>query len=167
MPLIRLFLDISLFNKGPQDSPASPFLLGLAVAANLAVGLLLSLFDVEWDMALLQSATGVLLLAGFLWGLLVLTGKRPRFLQAAIAAYGCDTLVSALAIPLLTLALFLPEVKGVVGILLVLLMFWQMAVIGHILHHALAVPFLAGLGLALAYTAMSYRIMMTVFPPIE
>lgn len=167
MPLIRLFLDISFFNKGPQDGPASTLLLWLAMAGNLVVGLLLALFDMDLAMALLQSAVGVLLLAGFLWAALSLTGKLSRLLKTTTAAFGCDTLISALAIPLLAFAVFSPEAKGIVGLLLMLLMCWQIAVMGHILHHALSVPLLAGLGLALAYSAMSYRIMMTVFPPIE
>jgi hypothetical protein len=167
MPLIRLFLDISLFTKGPQDSPASTFLLWLVALGNLVVGIVLSVFDVDWTEALIQSAAGLLLLAGFLGGALYLTGKMPRFLQTATAAFGCDSLISAMAIPLLAWAQLMPEAATVVGILLMLLMLWQIAVIGHILRHALSIPFLAGLGLTLAYTAMSYRIMMALFPPID
>jgi hypothetical protein len=166
MPLIRLFLDISLFRKGPQDCPASTLLLWLAMGVNLAVGIVLSLFDMDWVEALVQSLTGFLLLAGFLGAALYLTGKMLRFLQTATAAFGCDSLISATALPLLALAPWLPEAAGVVGILLMLLMLWQIAVIGHILHHALSIPFPAGLGLAFVYTALSYRIMMGLFPPL-
>jgi hypothetical protein len=167
MPLIRLFLDICLLNKGPQDSPASSLLLGLTVAANLAVGIALSLIEAAKAEALIQAAVGALLLGGFLWIALSFTGKRSRFLQTATAAFGADTLISIAALPLLVWGRWATDAQGLVAILLLLLMLWQMAVIGHILHHALSVSFPAGLGLALAYTATSYGIMMTFSPPLE
>ncbi|MGZ8217067.1 hypothetical protein [Methylomagnum sp.] len=167
MPLIRLFLDICLFNKGPQDTPDSTLLLWLAVAANMVMGLVLSLPELGWGEALLQSAIAALLLAGFLWTVLTLSRNGPRFLQTAIAAFGCDTFVSATAAPLLIWSQIDPDMKGVIGLLLMALMLWQIAVIGHILRHALSVPFIAGIGLALAYTAMGYGLMMTLFPVVD
>jgi hypothetical protein len=167
MPLIRLFFDICLFNKGPQDCPASMLLLGLAVAANLAVGTGLSLVETGWIEALTQSVMGILMLAGFFGGALYFTRKLPRFLQTATAAFGCDTLISSLAVPLLIWGQLTPDVKGVAGVLLLLMMFWQITVIGHILRHALSIPFIAGLGLALAYTAASIGIMMALYPPVD
>ena len=167
MPLIRLFLNICLFNKGPQDNPASTLLLGLAIVANLVVAIAMSLFEVSWAEALMQSVMGVLLLAGFLWLALYLTGKRPRFLQTATAVFGADTLISLVAVPLLIWGRLAPDAKGVVAIPLLFLILWQMAVIGHILRHALSISFVAGLGLALTYTVASYEIMMTFYPAIE
>ena len=161
MPLIRLFFDIALFRLGPQDCPASTFLLWLALAANLAVGVLLALLDPDWLDALARSVIGALMLAAFLGAALYLSGKMSRFLQTATAAFGCDTLVSVLAIPFLVGAQWSPEAAG---ILLLLLMAWQIAVIGHILRHALSIALPTAVGLALAYTAVSYRIIMELFP---
>lgn len=166
MPLIRLFLDISLFNKGPQDTPASTFLLALTVAANLIVGIGLSVLEADWADALVQSLAGSFLLAGFLWIALSVTRKLSRFLQTATAAFGCDTLIGAVAAPLLSGSQLTPEGKGVAGILLSLLLLWQITVIGHIVRHALSVPFMAGLGLAFVYTVVSYMTMMALFPII-
>lgn len=164
MPLIRLFYDICLLRKGPQDVPASMLLLGLVVAANLGLGLVLSWPDLGWVESLLQSTTGALVLGGFLWAALMLSGKAPRFLQTAIAAFGCDTFVSAIAFPLLAWSQIDPDMKGAVGLPLMVLMLWQISVIGHILRHALSVPLVAGLGLALAYTVVSYSLIMALFP---
>lgn len=164
MPLIRLFLDIALFNKGPQDGPESRLLLLLAVLGNFAVGLGLSLMEIDWVDAVAQSVVGIALLAGFLWGALSLSSKRPRFLQTATAAFGCDTLISALAVPLLVSMQLIPEAIGLASIFLAFLLFWQVAVVAHILRHALSIPFISGLGLALAYTVVSYGIIMALFP---
>lgn len=165
MALIRFFLDISLFNKGPQDGPDSLLLLFLAVLTNLAVGIGLSAMDADWPEAVAQAAVAIVLLGGFIWGALFLTSKVSRFVRTSTAAFGCDTLVSILAVPLLVWVQQEPEVAGVVSLLLSLLMLWQMAVIGHILRHALSIPFIAGLGLALAYMVASYRIVVELFHP--
>lgn len=167
MPLIRLFLDIALFKKGPQAAPGSVFLLGLALAANLGASLALALLEADWLESLLQSLTGGALLAGFLWGALSLTRKQSRWLQTATAAFGCDTLVSALAFPLLLGSQFTPDAAEALGLLLQILLLWQIAVIGHILRHALNVPFLAGFGLAFAYTVASIGIIMVLFPAVS
>ena len=164
MPLIRLFLDIALFGKGPQDLPESRLLLFLVVLANLAVGIALSAMQSGWVEGALQSAVGVALLAAFLGTALYLSSKLPRFLQSATAALGCDTLIGAIAVPLLVWIRLVPEGAGVASLPLMFLMLWQVAMIGHILRHALSITFIAGFGLALAYTIVSYRIIMVLFP---
>ncbi len=164
MPLIRLFLEIALFNKGPRDVPASTFLLGLAVAANLAVGIGLSALETDWVEGVGQSVVGIMMLAGFLGIALYLNRKMSRFLQTAAAVFGCDTLISAVALPLLAWSRLAGEGQGVAEVLILLLLLWQVSVVGHILRHALSVSFMAGFGLAFVYTMASVRIMMAVFP---
>jgi hypothetical protein len=164
MPLIRLFLDIALFSKGPQDTPASALLLALAIGANLAVGIGLAMFQADWVESLLQSLVGIALLAGFLSVALALARKVSRLLQTATTVFGCDTLISVAAVPLLVGSQLSPEAAGVTTLLLMFLLLWQITVIGHILRHALSVPFMAGFALAFVYTVVSYRIMMALFP---
>lgn len=164
MALIRLFLDISLFKKGPQDVPASTALLLLTVLGNLAIGIGLAAMDGDLGEAAAQALVGSALLAGFLSAALYLASKTMRCVKTCTAAFGCDTLISVLAIPLLLWGQSTPEAMAPVAPLLMVLMLWQMAVIGHILRHALSIPFVAGLGLALAYTVISYGIIIGLFP---
>lgn len=164
MALIYLFLDISLFRRGPQDCPASWLLLGLAVSANFLVGTLLSLTGSEGLAALGQALLGIGLLAAFLLGALYFTDKLPRLLKTGTAAFGTDTLISLVALVFILLGELIPDLKEIVGMVLLLLMFWQIAVLGHILRHALAIPLLAGVGLSFVYFLVSYRILMTLFP---
>lgn len=164
MPLVRLFLDICSFNKGPQDAPASSLLLELVVAANLGLGFGLALMELGWVEALLQTLTGASVLAGFLWIALAVTQKSARFLQTASAAFGTDTFITALATPLLIWGHLDPEMRGAFNLPLLSLMAWQISVLGHILRHALSLPFIAGLGLALAYTVISYSLILSLFP---
>ncbi|SMF96003.1 hypothetical protein SAMN02949497_3382 [Methylomagnum ishizawai] len=163
MPLIRLFLDVALFNKGPRDVPASIFLLGLVAATNLAVALALALLDVDWLEGIAQSLVGIGLLAGFLWIVLVLAHQTPRYLQTFTAALGCDTLISALALPLLVWSRWSGESRELVLTVVTLLLLWQIAIIGHVLRQALSSSYALGLGLALAYMAGSVELMDLLF----
>lgn len=166
MLLFKAFIDICLFRKGPQDLPASRFLLGLALILNVLASLILAGLDVDLSRALLQSLTAPAVLTLFLFGLLVLFRRAGRFKQTLTAAIGCDALITLLAIPLVLVSLAFPATRTFAGLLIFALMLWGIAVTGHIVRQALETPYLAGLVLALAYTALSYRIMMALFPPM-
>lgn len=71
-------------------------------------------------------------------------------------------MISATAIPLLALLLMAPEAKPVY-IFLTFLLLWHLAVVGHILRHALAIPFFYGVALAFGYVVISYQVMMALF----
>ena len=167
MPLIRLFFDICLMRKGPQHCPASDLLVGLVVGANLVVGVLLGLASSDGAAAMGQSLAGIVLLSVFLLAALHLSGKWARWPQTITAAFGADTLLSLIAGVFILMAELLPDAGPGVGMALLLLMLWQIAVLGHILRHALDLPVVAGMALSLAYFVVSYRILMTLFPILE
>ncbi|CAI8831244.1 hypothetical protein [Methylocaldum szegediense] len=162
MPLIKLFLDICFFRKGPQDTPASNLLLGLAISAYLIVGFVLLGLEGDWAGAVVEAIAEGAMVFGFLFVVLYLGKKLPRLRQTATALYGCDALISATAIPLLALLLMAPEAKPVY-IFLTFLLLWHLAVVGHILRHALAIPFFYGVALAFGYVVISYQVMMALF----
>lgn len=166
MPLIQRFLAICLFRSGPQDLPSSPFLLGMVVLVNVLASAFLAGLETDLLQALLQSLLAPAFLAVFLFGLLKFSNRPSRFPQTVTAGIGADAVITVLAIPLVLLSLAIPDARAYVGLLLFALMLWEVAVIGHIVRHAMDIPFMAGLGLALAYTAVSYRIMMALFPPL-
>ena len=166
MPLIQLFIDICLFRKGPQDVPVSRFLLGLILAFNFLLSTGLLLIEAELIQALSQAACAMGLMLAFLYLILKLARLAPRFLQTATAALGSDTVFSLGALPLMAAGQFQPEWQGSLSLLLSALMLWAIAVLAHILREALNLPYLAGFGLALAYTAGSLRIMMAWFPSL-
>ena len=166
MPLIKLFLDICFFHQGPQDVPRSRFLLGMAVGANLLFSIMLGSFEVDFPQAVTQGLAALALLLTFILLTLAVTGKRDRGEQTLTAAVGCDAIITALGLPLVMASVALPGMQETASLLLLGLMLWEIAVFGHILRHALDLPFLPGLGVALAYTAISLRVMMALFPPL-
>ena len=179
MPLIKLFLDICRFRLGPQDVPRSGFLLGLVLALNALASLLLGLLEVDMATAGLQTLVALALLTAFIFASLRLSRHPGRFQQTLTAALGCDALIrtsldadvvpliTALALPLLAAGLLLPSVQVTVSLMLLATMLWEIAVIGHILRHALDLPYLAGLVASLVYTMLSLKVMATVFPALH
>jgi hypothetical protein len=93
--LIRLFVDIAVWRRGPQDLPASSTLAWLvtvfyAFTSAIQVGMM------GWN---LRSAVVLIMLdmglqAAWLWGLLVFYAKAPRFLQSYTAFLGVGALIT-------------------------------------------------------------------------
>lgn len=162
MPLIKLFLAICLFRKGPQDIPLSAVLLKLSLTIYAVVGLILTGLETGLPEAALQVLLEMGMMLGFVWISLKAAGKLPRLTQTMTAMLGTDALISSLAIPLLALLKGEPPIP-IAHLLLLSLTFWHIAVISHILRHALSQSLGLGIGLAIVYLVASYQIMMLLF----
>jgi hypothetical protein len=97
--LIRLFMQIALLRRGPQDVPASPLLLALTVggyfAINFVVSSVLPPVPGSW---LAQLVLDVVFM--FVWYVLLmkLARKPERFLQTTTAVYGYQAVLSPLLV---------------------------------------------------------------------
>ena len=168
MPIFKLFLDICLFRKGPQDMPRSRFLLALTLIFTLSTSMVLSWEEVEFFQAILQSVCATLLLVGFFFGMLKMAKKITRLRQTLIAALAADGIITAMAIPLVLVSAVLPEWQAIVSLVLLAMMLWELAVLGYIIQQAMDFPrYGPGFALALVYTVLSMRIMMARFPPLS
>jgi hypothetical protein len=95
---IRLYAQIALLRRGPQDLPASPLLLALTVGAFLAVNFVVSSAlppESRWRESLLVATLFTLL-----WYVLLLrlAGRRERTLQTTTAVFGFQTVLAPLVI---------------------------------------------------------------------
>jgi hypothetical protein len=96
--IVRLYAQIALLRRGPQDLPASTLLLTLTVGFYLGVNFLVASVlppDKDWAAQVLIDALFTLL-----WyvALLRLLGRGERFLQTATAVFGLQALLSPLLI---------------------------------------------------------------------
>jgi len=162
MPLVRLFLDLCLFKKGPQDMPASMMLLKLALLAYFLVGMALTVLETDWLEGVLQVLLEGAMLFGFVWISLIAAEKTHRWLQTSIAMLGTDALISSFAIPLKIVLLADPQ-AGLIYLLLLLLMLWHIGVVAHILRHALSQTLAVGLGLSIVYVFFSLQVLILLF----
>ena len=103
---LRIFVDIVLWRRGPQDLPASTLLLGVAVAAYVAVSAVqLALLGEPAATWFLFMVVDPLLLGAWVWLVLRLFGKPERFLQTASAVFGAGAVLGlALYLPLQLIA---------------------------------------------------------------
>ncbi|MCI0734299.1 MAG: hypothetical protein L0Y38_10830 [Methylococcaceae bacterium] len=161
--IVKVFLDICMFKRGPQDMPASAFFLGIVLLANAAVGLIILSMEASFLAAVPQFLVSVILLAGFSWAVLRLSGKAVRFRQTLIALLGADTLISLTALPFL-IWISMNEGFGLAYYILLGSMLWSVAVVGHIIRHALSSSYVYGLGLSILYFLGSFQAMAYLFP---
>lgn len=165
--LFDAFFEICLLRKGPQDLPASWPLLKLSLITYGLSSLLSLLSTVEPPLALFQAVLDAALLAGLTYGLLRVTGHRPRFLQTLTALAGTGTLLGLIAWPL-TLWMQTEAAAdtgtGLSFLLFFLLLLWSIAVIAHILRHALSTTLGMGLLYTLGYLMISVMVWELFYP---
>lgn len=162
--LIVLFFEICIMRKGPQDVPASPWLVRLMFIPYLLVNLLILLLDSDWSHALLQISAETVLMVGFCYPLLYFSGKTARFPQTLTALLGSDVVISLCAIP--AVASLNTQISQVAYIAMIVLMGWHWLVNGNIFRHALDRPLMFGLALAFLYILISTQVMTLLFTEI-
>lgn len=166
--LLQRFFAICLLRAGPQDLPASRFLMVLCLGIYGGAGFLLSLGSLPWlgSLVLILVDTLLLVLISFL--LLWMRALTERFTQVCTALAGTGIFFELLALPLLiwqqhSVGAFQQDGGNGLGIfisalVLWLCLFWNLIVIGHILRHALSTLMPVGLALGVAYLFISISI---------
>ena len=102
---LKVFLDIVLWRRGPQDLPKSGLLVVLTLLAYELVNLLqIALMEVTVAELVLYLVIDPLLLMGGLWLVMKLFGRTERWPQAVSAVLGCSALMAVMiSIPMVLL----------------------------------------------------------------
>jgi len=159
---IRLYTQIALLRRGPQDLPASRLLLVLTVAGYLAVNFVVSrreglivdtLFTLLWYLLLLR-----------------LTGRPERTLQTTTAVFGFQAVLT----PLLVGSEWLMRRFGedstwqvpitCAGLLLFV---WLVAANSHIVKAALEWSATSSVALVILQTLAGWLLQFALFPPVN
>jgi len=167
LQLIRAWFDLCLFRKGPQDLPASGFLLGLSLACYVLVSLLVALLSSDINTAVQLAALDVGMLTVFVSALLYLQSKTERVGQTLSAMAGSGSLMGLFALPLVLLVdpqLPADQLSPLLTGSWLSLLIWNLFVMAHIMRHALSTSFAIGLGAAVLYALVSMQIVATLFP---
>lgn len=164
--LLNLFFNICRLRANPQDIPSSTFLMVLALLSYGLFSLLISIIEIPIGNAILSSSVDTLLLMGLAIVSLWIRNLPERKTQTITALAGTGTLLQLVAWPILfwlsqdndTLSEF-----SLLRWILLILVFWNVVVIAHILRHALSVTYTIGAGIALLYVYLSIRIADILF----
>lgn len=162
------FLDVALGRRGPQDIPASHGLFILSFTAYCAATFALTGMAEPLDVAFRAAGVDAVILPGFALSTLWLRGLRSRWLQTLTALAGVGALFTALAMPLFAVIAGMPEtpMSAIASALVLALFAWNVLAVGHILRHALSVPFPAGVLVAMAYVAVNTALVGYLVPEV-
>ncbi len=143
--------------------PSSGALFALLLVINLLLGTLLAMVgEIEPTLGLIQSLFELALLLGTLYVALKLAGKLGRFSQTSIAVLLYELLLTLLALPLVSWYQRTGSTES--GLLMLVLIFWSIVVLGHILRHAFEVDLNMGIAASVLYTLMSWYLSAMLFP---
>lgn len=167
LTIFRAYFSVCTFRHGPQDLPAAAVLLTLSLILYGLASVALVLPVRATATAVLAGAAETVLLMLLTWGLLWLRGLPARFRQTATALAGTGFLFSMAALPLFSLRFAYSSNAAVilaVGVLVLALVVWNVAVMAHILRHAMSVSFAMGVLLAMGYIWVITTVMALVTP---
>ncbi len=168
--LFKIFIDILLFRSGPQELPASPFLLYMTMVLYFAVGVLVAWLSFPFWSAVSVSCMDTALLISLIWIALWIKKLDYRMLQTLTAALGTLGLITLIVFPLDVLYAITdnmsPESEdsgSLLSTLLFILMAWSLTVLGHILRNALEIRPALAVGLSLLYLTFSFILTVVLF----
>ena len=160
---LRIFLDIVLWRRGPQDLPASRLLFGLAVAAYVAASVAqLALLGESTATWLFFVVLDPLLLLAWSWFVLRIFGHADRILQSATAVFGANAVLGFLVylpLQLLVMALGQGPDSGLAQLVALLQVVVFALVTGRILKFATDTGLFTGIAMSLTYVLLVIMLM--------
>lgn len=164
----RVFLDVALGRRGPQDIPGAHTLFVFSYSAYVAITVALTAIAEPWYAALKAALVDALVFPAFTVLLLWLRSFPGRWLQTLTAMAGVGTMMTALAIGPFMVIDAMPgtPLAGIASVVVLALFAWNVLALGHILRHALSVPFPAGVLAAMAYVAVTTAVVGYLVPEV-
>jgi len=165
--IVNAFVDICLFRAGPQHLPTSRVLLGAVVVANLLAGTLMLRVSNPAGQSILMAVLDTALLFMLANIILQIYSHPERFLQTLSALFGTSALMSLIAWPVSSWFHTTSATGGDVvlpSIIILLLLFWNVGIIGHVLRHALSISLARGIALSVLYVFIAIYISSLLFP---
>ncbi len=165
--LAKAFLDICLLRKGPQDLPESSVLLTLCLILYTLTDVLLTVQTRPFTDALLVSLLDV----GFLLLVTSLILKQhhhiERLGQAMTALFGTGVILGILVFPLVYGGVQNHHeglTQQIIISLFLVMVIWNIAILAHIVRHAISTSMGVGIIIAILYVCMSSLLVAMVFP---
>ena len=160
--LASAFFDIAIHRRGPEDLPASHFLVALLFPLYLLSGLAqLSIGVSATRSEIVFSIADACAYVGFLWLVLGVFRKPARFRQTASAVLGASIWLNLLGLPLLAWhdALTGGEPQATLPLFAYLALFvWSVDIRGYVLARALDQPYMVGVLIVILYVMTSLSV---------
>lgn len=165
--VLRILFSVMLLKLGPEDVPGSPRLLQQIIIVNLISAIVALSARYDASTILYSSVLDLVLLLGFCYLLLLALNRLPRFIQTATALCGVGIFFHLLLWPLL-----LPatgegadeSLQTLIGVLMLLLISWELLVIAHIFRRAIESSMTSAIALSFALFIISITVSQLLFP---
>jgi len=166
----KAFLDICLLKKGPEDLPKSSVLLFLCLFMYTLIDVLLTVQSRPFEYALMVSLVdvGFLLLVTSL--ILKQHQKLDRWHQTMTALFGTGVILGIFIFPLVFGGgqnQYEAWVQQIIVFLFLIMVIWNVAVLAHIVRHAISTSMGIGIMIAILYIWMSSLLITMLFPEIS
>jgi len=166
----KAFLDICLLKKGPEDLPKSSVLLFLCLFMYTLIDVLLTVQSRPFEYALMVSLVdvGFLLLVTSL--ILKQHQKLDRWHQTMTALFGTGVILGIFIFPLVFGSgqnQYEAWVQQMIVFLFLIMVIWNVAVLAHIVRHAISTSMGIGIMIAILYIWMSSLLITMLFPEIS
>jgi hypothetical protein len=163
--LISVILGITVHRRGPDELPASPFLVLLLLAASECAQLVTLRIAATPDNAILVMLFSVALDFLFVWGVLATFERQQRFWQTMSAFLGAGVVLNVISALLVAWdqSLNAPaDATTVPTVLLLLLQVWSVDIGGFLLSRAIDRHYALGVVIMLAYVLLSTSLLRTL-----
>lgn len=166
-PIVREYFEICLFRKRPQDLPAASSLLWISVVFYTLMSAVMAYPSQTIINAVASGFTETIILLTITYLFLYLRSVPQRWLQVCSALAGTGIIFSLIVIPLYYLRFYGsigPSPQGLILSLIMLIWFWNIAVMSHILKNALSSSYLLATTATLCYIAIIMMTLQQLFP---
>lgn len=164
---LKLFLDICLLRKGPQDLPFSQALLFICMLLYLLSGVFSQLSVISLEVSVLSMVVDLVILLLFIGIILRAFTKSARYVQTMTAMTGVGTIFQLLAWPIISMlqsASADEQPQAALPLLLLIFMSWNLAVYAHIFRESFGVRLLSAFIITLAYAVIMITARQLLFP---
>lgn len=164
----RTFMDLLIFQAGPQDLPTSLFLLKSTIVFYYGVGVLVALLDFPFPAALLISFLDTTLLIGMVNFALWIRNFTNRIPQTLSAIFGSLAILTFFSLPTVVwYTIFFPESENnfFLSLTIVIWLMWSLAVLSYILRNALEINQFIAAAFSIAYLISSFSLTLILFFP--
>ncbi len=169
---VRLYAEIAVFRRGPEDLPVSAVLLLLTIAAYLLVTLGLgSVMPVTAGNRIDLLALNAAFLLACYWVVLRLAGRPERYLQTVTAIFGFLLVIAPINVGFRALfqryatgqPLSLPVWFMFLGLVLAI---WTLAINGRILRSATGWPLFSCVALVVLQELLGVVVVLSIVPGV-
>ncbi len=168
MTILKLFLDLCLFQAKPQDLPSSYNLVAATTLAAVATNILTQHAHGQGSQVIAVSVAQVVIFGFAIWLVLRLKQKSERFPQTVSAILGASALLQLAAWPIVGWLFRVKDTPdaGIPMLLLFALSIWVLAVAVHVIKQALELGTVASLLITLGCQGFTLVLVFVLFGQI-